>query len=182
MNNKLRFLIVLLLLLSMIFVLNRYVISTKKYTIPIESVNKNIFKNKLLDDVIEDFDKKYKSTKFEISKFTNKEVDSNIYFYSQIFGYTESYFIIEYNDFEVTQLIFNFSNASKENFEDITEIIYLLIEISDNDIKSVEAKSIILNMFKELKNNKDRVTLVYDNNLVYTLNIFNNNSIRFTIK
>ncbi|WP_156299383.1 hypothetical protein [Streptobacillus canis] len=182
MNNKLRFFLAIIILSSTIFVFNRFVISTNNNTIAIESVNKNIFKNMLLDNVIEEFNKKYGPTKYDVSKFVNKEVDSNIYFYSQIFGYTESYFIIQYNDFEVTQLVFNFSNAKKEDLEDITEIISLMVQISDSDIKEIESKAIVLNMFKEFEHNKDTVTLIYDNNLIYSLNIFNNNSIRFTIR
>ncbi|WP_064579795.1 hypothetical protein [Streptobacillus moniliformis] len=182
MNNKLRFFLSIIILVGTILLFNRYITSKENNSIAIENVNKKIFKNMLLDNIIEDFNKKFGPTKYDVSKFVNRELDSNIYFYSQIFGYTESYFIIQYNDFRVTQLVFNFSNVKKENLEDITEIISLLIQISDGDIEEVEAKTIIVNMFKEFEKNKDTVTLVYDNKLIYTLNIFNNNSIKFSVR
>ncbi|WP_073508067.1 hypothetical protein [Streptobacillus notomytis] len=184
MNNKLRFILSILILFGAIFLFNKYVTikQNNNISIEIENVNKKIFKNMLLDDVIEEFNKKFEPTKYDISKFVNRELDSNIYFYSQIFGYTESYFIIQYNDFEVTQLVFNFSNVKKKNLEDISEIISLLIQISDGDIDEIEAKTIVVNMFKEFQKNKDTVTLVYDNKLIYELNIFNNNSIKFNIR
>ncbi|CAM3123971.1 hypothetical protein [Streptobacillus ratti] len=182
MNNKLRFFLSIIILVGTILLFNKYVITTQSNIIAIEDVNKKIFKNILLDNVIEDFNKKFGPTKYDISKFVNREIESNIYFYSQLFGYSESYFIIQYNDFGVTQLVFNFSNVKKENLEDLTEIISLLIQISDGDIEEVEAKTIIVNMFKEFNKNKDTVTLVYDNKLIYELNIFNNNSIKFSIR
>lgn len=144
--------------------------------------NKHTFKNRLVDDVIIDFENKFNESKFDISKFENQEVDNSIYLYSQLFNMNDSYFIIQYNGLDVISMSAEFNNAINSNYDDIVKIIEILIRISDNSISEREANQMVINMFKEFENNKDIVILRYPNNIEYSLSIVNNDSLRLYIK
>lgn len=146
------------------------------------TIQKNIFKNRLLDDIIEEFYLRFNFNNNLITNFTNKEIDNTIYFYSQLTSNNEAYFIIEYKDFEIKKLQFNFTNASKNDLDSIYKIISTLISISDINISSNEANKIILNMMKRFEKNNENVIFVYENNLIYSINIADNNTFIFTIE
>lgn len=114
-------------------------------------IDKSLFKNKLLDEVIATFQNIFYKTNYDISSFSHKELDSKFYFYSQIFDYPEAYFMIEYDEFEVKKLELNFSNTSDENIADVVELMALLIQVSDEDIVKKEAKRIVINIMKQLE-------------------------------
>ncbi|CAM3561652.1 hypothetical protein [Pseudostreptobacillus hongkongensis] len=182
MKKVISFIIILsILILSNFYILNYRSNNNANKNTEIK-INKNIFKNRLLDDVIDEFNLKFNSSKFVISNFSSNEIESNIYFYSQIKGYEEAYLLIEYKDFDVTRISFHFTNARSEYFNDISNIMTLLVKISDLDIKTKEAQQIIINMFSKFQKGRDNVTLIYDNNLVYSINITDNNNIEFNIK
>lgn len=178
---KKNFLLIFVVLVSSfsIYLFNNYF--NKKEIIVENNINKNLFKNKLLDEVIDDINIKFKSSKYDITEFKNSELDSIIYFYSQISNFEEAYILIEYKEFDVTKISFNFINAKKEDFDDISKIITLLIIASNTSIQSIEAEQIVINMLAKFKEEKDTVILVYDD-LVYSININDNNNIEFSIK
>ena len=84
MKKVISFIIILsILILSNFYILNYRSNNNENKNTEIK-INKNIFKNRLLDDVIDEFNLKFNSSKFVISNFSSNEIDSNIYFYSQI--------------------------------------------------------------------------------------------------
>ena len=104
--------IFLILIVSIFFSFYRYYLTRD---VKIETINNNIYKNKIIEDVIESFKLKFNNSKFELSEFENNEVNSIIYFTSQIYNFDEAYFIIEYNNFEIRKINFYFNNIKKEN-------------------------------------------------------------------
>ena len=116
-----------------------------------------------------------------MSEFENNEVNSIIYFTSQIYNFDEAYFIIEYNNFEIRKINFYFNNIKKENLDDVVDIVSKLIEISDSSINSSTSHKIVINMMNKFKSSKYNVTLIYNNGLTYSLTIKNNNGLEFNI-
>ena len=163
--------IFLILIVSISFTFYIYYISKD---VKIETINNNIYKNKIIEDVIESFNLKFNNSKFELSEFENNEVNSIIYFTSQIYNFDEAYFIIEYKNFD-------FNNIKNKNFDDVVDIISKLIEISDSSINTATSHKIIINMMNKFKDSKHNVTLIYNNSLTYSLTIKNNNGLEFSI-
>ena len=170
--------IFLILIVSISFTFYIYYISKD---VKIETINNNIYKNKIIEDVIESFKLKFNNSKFELSEFENNEVNSIIYFTSQIYNFDEAYFIIEYNNFEIRKINFYFNNIKKENLDDVVDIVSKLIEISDSSINSSTSHKIVINMMNKFKSSKYNVTLIYNNGLTYSLTIKNNNGLEFNI-
>ena len=121
------------------------------------------------------------NSKFELSEFENNEVNSIIYFTSQIYNFDEAYFIIEYKNFEISKINFYFNNIKNKNFDDVVDIISKLIEISDSSINTATSHKIVINMMNKFKDSKYNVTLIYNNSLTYSLTIKNNNGLEFSI-
>ena len=170
--------IFLILIVSIFFSFYRYYLTRD---VKIETINNNIYKNKIIEDVIESFKLKFNNSKFELSEFENNEVNSIIYFTSQIYNFDEAYFIIEYNNFEIRKINFYFNNIKKENLDDVVDIVSKLIEISDSSINSFTSHKIVINMMNKFKSSKYNVTLIYNNGLTYSLTIKNNNGLEFNI-
>ena len=135
--------IFLILIVSISFTFYIYYISKD---VKIEIINNNIYKNKIIEDVIESFNLKFNNSKFELSEFENNEVNSIIYFTSQIYNFDEAYFIIEYKNFEINKINFYFNNIKNKNFDDVVDIISKLIEISDSSINTETSHKIVINM------------------------------------
>ena len=170
--------IFLILIVSISFTFYIYYISKD---VKIETINNNIYKNKIIEDVIESFNLKFNNSKFELSEFENNEVNSIIYFTSQIYNFDEAYFIIEYKNFEINKINFYFNNIKNKNFDDVVDIISKLIEISDSSINTATSHKIVINMMNKFKDSKYNVTLIYNNSLTYSLTIKNNNGLEFSI-
>ena len=143
--------IFLILIVSISFTFYIYYISKD---VKIEIINNNIYKNKIIEDVIESFNLKFNNSKFELSEFENNEVNSIIYFTSQIYNFDEAYFIIEYKNFEINKINFYFNNIKNENFDDVVDIISKLIEISDSSINTETSHKIVINMMNKFKDSK----------------------------
>lgn len=177
MKKYLKYIFLIILISSSLILYKQYISSDVK----VKVINNNIYKNKIIDDVIESLNLKFKNSKFKLSEFENNEINSIIYFTSQIYNFDEAYFIIEYNNFEVRKINFYFNNIKNNNFDDVTEIISKLIEVSDNSINSSTSHKIILNMMNKFKKSNYNVSLIYNNGLTYSLTIKNNNSLEFNI-
>lgn len=180
-----KFLFVLVILIPLTLFLPKVYINHTVYknSSNLESIkDKDVFKNRIVEDVVNEFEETFGNSKFDISKFEIQDLDGNIYLFSQLFGYKEAYFIIQYNGLDVSSISFQFNDVNKSNLDDIIEIISLLIKLSDNNITNEEAKKIVINMFKEFNNSNYSVNLSYINNVTYTLNIINNNSLKFYMR
>lgn len=169
------FLIFFTLVLRFLFILNQ-----NNFTISVE--NKNIFKNMLLDDVIENYRKIFISENLTVTSFEKKENKEGILLYSEIYSRNLPVFEIQYDNLNVNSLKLKIDDIQRENIEDVVKILSLAIQVSDISITKEEAHKIIINMIKEFVNTDNSVTLSYENNLIYILSIVNNNSLEFKIK
>lgn len=179
---NLKKILLFILLITTVFTINKIHSMYNKIEIVESKVDKSIFKNKLIDEIKKDFVYSFSKENYNISKFHNENIDSNIFFFSKIEEFNNSILIIEYSDFTIKKLSLKFENIEKENIDLIAKMMAILIEVSDENISKADSYKIIINMMNEFEKSKQEVTLLYTNNIIYSLNIVNNNSLEFIVK
>ena len=76
MKKYLKYIFLIILISSSLILYKQYISSDVK----VKVINNNIYKNKIIDDVIESLNLKFKNSKFKLSEFVNNEINCIIYF------------------------------------------------------------------------------------------------------
>lgn len=156
------------LIINEINALNR---TRKNTTQIINKISKTVFKNDLLENLINKLRTISKENEIELSNFNFVKVQNKTYFKIVTPDLENSSYMIAYEGISVIELYANIGIINEDDIENVEKISTMLIEISDRSITKEEAKRIFAMLSSKLDKDHSSASIAYTNGLTYSLDI-----------
>lgn len=179
--KKLIKIVTLLLLFCSIFSCNKKVeekkVEEKKVVENVEkkTEDEKLYTNISIERLIERFIKNSKKNKIEINEFTKFDYEGKNFYYSKILSKDDSTYTIEYTGVNAVGLFVKINMITGADLGLIENIVINLIEISDTNITTEEAKKLYTELLANMKEKELSNAIMYGNGLSYGIQIEKNN-------
>lgn len=148
-------------------------IPNKKSTTIIQS--KDIFKNKSVENIVQEFENISTKNKIRLNKFVKLNYDGRAFYYSKILDKRDASYMIEYTGLDVGGIFLKVDSITGENLSYVEKLILNLIEISDMEIDQEEIEEVYKKLLLDIPDEEVVNTINYKNGLNYGLQINKDN-------
>ncbi|WP_068268426.1 hypothetical protein [Caviibacter abscessus] len=170
--------IIQILFIIVLITLIRYIIyeinilnNTRKNIQVVNKTTKTIFKNELLENLVDKFKDIAQKNKVELFNFNFVKAQNKTYFKIITPEIENSSYMIAYEGISVIELYANIGVINEEKMKIAEKILVTLIEVSDKLISDEEAKRIFAMSSSKLDKDNLSSSIAYTNGLTYTLDV-----------
>lgn len=156
--------------------------NTKKNEMTVIRANKKIFKNELMEDVLNRLKENCDEFGINLEDISLIKSDNRTYLKVGIKDIPNSDYLIHYEGMNVTKLYANISKVDENNLDKISLIVGAMIKTSDHSMTTVDAVQIYSELLTSINKNKNVSQLKLKNGLIYSLEVTETQGIIVIIK
>jgi hypothetical protein len=147
----------------------------------IEVKDVHIFKNKLVEEIRNKMLELTNKKSVKIDTYEKILFDDKNYYFVKINDSDEYSYLINYNGFNVENMLLKVNKVNKNNMEDIEKLSTILIQVSDDRINEERSKSIYIDLLVGLGEKIDN-KVILENGLSYEILVNKKEELIFIIQ